>query len=874
MIGTTLAHYEITARLGSGGMGDVYQATDSKLGRAVAIKILPEEFAREPDRVARFRREARVLASLNHPSIAAIYGIEESDGRAFIVMELVPGETLAERIRRRALSVPEALEIARQIAGALEAAHEGGIVHRDLKPANIKVTSTGTVKLLDFGIAKAASIALGGAADATTIDGATVGAVLGTPSYMSPEQARGQAVDRRTDIFAFGCVLYEMLSGDRAFGGETVTDTIANVMAAAPDWSRLPRELGPRMRELLRRCLEKEPHKRRRDCGDIRLELEQAIAEGDLTAVDASGFAQLRRRSRQRGLVAAGALAMLLLTAVAAIALWPAREDLQPVRFTFAAPLLPVSPAAVAVSPDGRYVAYVLRPTPPSPPTPLYVRAIDSLEAVPLPGTEGASVPFWSPDSRYIGFNVFGQPPMLKRIAVAGGPPQDVAPIAGAAAAAWSADDVIVFSAGNAIWRVPATGGEPTQVVNLEAVAGEKFLLLHALLPGGRFLYSGAGGESAVYAQALDSTERTRVLPFDARTQYVDGFLLFNRDSALFAQRFDADRLALSGEPIPLADNVWFIGGNGQAKFSASSGTLAYEIEPDARRELSRLALYDRTGNLLGTVGEPGDYEGVDLSPNDRHIAVHRHEGSDRSNRGDIWVASTERNTLTILPTGLRHADEATWSPDGESIVFNAGDSDLYRQDATGARMPELLLRSGAFGAHPADWHGDDVLFAPTQGGLSTIPSAGGSPAVVPFPAGLAKVSPDGRWIAYQFTEPGRQVEIYVRTYPEGQDRQQLSTAGGRFPRWTRDGKELLYLALDNKLTSVAIEAVGDNLVAGAPRALFEIAIGSDPDGPYEQPYDVSANGELFVVNEPATPASRPLLSQLAVSVNWAAELE
>jgi serine/threonine protein kinase/Tol biopolymer transport system component len=882
MIGSRLAHYEITAHLGSGGMGEVYQATDSKLGRAVAIKMLPAEFTREPERVARLQREARVLASLNHPSIAIVHGIEDADGHAFLVMELVPGETLEERISGRALPVAETLRIALQIAAALEAAHENGVVHRDLKPANIKVRGDGSVKLLDFGIAKATSAALTGPVRATTFvgEGGRFGAVTGTPAYMSPEQARGQPVDRRTDIFAFGCVLYEMLTGCRAFDGETLTDTIAQVVAIDPDWSRLPEDLAPRVRELVEHCLEKDPRKRRRDSGDVRLDLERALLEPLSRSVDAAALAHLQRRSKMRGIVAAGATLGLVLATASGVALWGSRETPAPARFTFFSAPTANQPASVAVSPDGRYVAYVVRGT--TPPTPsLFVRAIDSLEAKALEGTEGATGPVWSPDSRHIAFGTAGtENAVLKRSALAGGPPQVVARLTtGFAGGAWGSEDVIVFTSGDALWRVPATGGEPAEVRRVDGPAGERFFLMHTFLPDGRrFLYASPWPEPGrVYAQSFDSTERIEVLPFAARTQYAAGFVLFNREGTVFAQRFDADRLTLGAEPTLLSSGAWFAF-NGQAKFSASPSVLAYELAAEVPRELTRLAWYDRTGTLLGTIGEPADYEGLALSPNGRYVAVHRHEGSSTTDVGDLWVADRERNTVTRLDAGMEYAAEPIWSPDSKEIAFQGDNMNIYRQDASGAGSAALVVQSQAFGAHPYDWLGETILFAHTAGGVSIVPTAGnGAPTAIThdsFQAGRAELSPDGRWIVYAHNQSGRP-EIYVRPYPETTRQWLVSTSGGSAPHWTRDGKELVYLAPDNTLMAVDIAIEGAELVPGTPYALFKADVSREFHNFGDLQYDASPDGERFVVNErvPAIGDESSMNSnEIAVVLNWAPE--
>jgi Tol biopolymer transport system component len=878
MIGSTLAHYEITAHLGSGGMGDVYRATDSKLGRAVAIKMLPEELTREPERVARLRREARVLASLNHPSIAVIHGIEEANGRAFLVMELATGATLEARLAEGALPVAEALRVALQIAAGLEAAHESGVVHRDLKPANVTLTVDGTVKLLDFGIAKAANVAMTGAVGATTsIGDGKLGAVVGTPAYMSPEQARGQAVDRRTDIFAFGCVLYEMLTGSRAFVGETVTDIIAHVVSTDPDWSRLPKALAPRVRELLDRCLQKDPRKRQRDSGDIRLDLERALAEPQSRAVEASALARLERRSRMRGIVAGGATACLAVVAVGSVALWPAREDPEPVRFTLSTQPTDARPTTLAVSPDGRYVAYVVPPT--TPPTPsLFVRELGSFAARRLEGTDGAFTPFWSPDSRHIGFTTRTEPPALKRVALAGGPPQEIARASGFAGGAWNDDGVVVFSSVDAIWRVPAAGGEPVEVAKVDAAAGERIYLLHSFLPSGNwFLYSSPWGTPGVYAQRLDSTERIRVLPFAARTQYAGGHLLFNREGTLFAQRFDADRLTLAGEPAPLGDGAWFAA-NGQAKFAASANVLAYELARVQPRELSRLTWYDRSGAVLGITGDPdgADYEGVALSPNGRYVAVHRHDSTRTGEEGDIWIMDRERGTATQLTRGIESAFSPVWSPDGEEVAYTGPGMNVYRQDAAGAAAPKLVVEAPALGAYAYDWFGETLLFGGPAGTLSIVPASGAvTPSVITnasFQAGLAQVSPDGRWIAFTVALEGGGNEIRLRPYPDtaaGQWR--LSSTRGAAPRWSKHGKEIVYLAPDNKLMAASFATNGSDVEIGIPRPLFEV----NPSREFHQPgtvsYDVTVDGDFFVVNERivATPDETPAANQIAIVLNW-----
>ncbi|MBI3049381.1 MAG: serine/threonine-protein kinase [Acidobacteria bacterium] len=881
--GSRIGPYEIQAVLGAGGMGEVYRARDTKLDRDVAIKILPEAFARDPDRVARFEREAKTLASLNHPNIGAIYGLEEGSGvvasgfsrtdvvRA-IVMELVEGLTLAERIAQGPIPVEEVLPIARQIADALEAAHEHGVVHRDLKPGNIKVTVDGKVKVLDFGLAKLVGPAEAGhyapsggltASPTLSVQATVAGVILGTAAYMSPEQARGKPVDRRADIWAFGCVLYEMLTGKQAFAaGETVSDAIAAILKNEPDWSALPAETPAAVRMLLRRCLQKDPQKRLPHIGAARIELEEGEHAPAEATRAADGRASARRRER---LMWAAALVGVVVIAAVAIA-WALRPAPSPPEMRVEINTPPTNDlVSHAISPDGQRLVFV---APDAGQPKLWLRSLDSTTVQPLPGTEAALYPFWSPDSRSVAFFAGGA---LKRLEPGGGPPQTLAAAPAARGGTWGEGGAILFAAtsGGPLLRTSATGGEVVPVTTL--ADGQVAHRFPQFLPGGRrFLFYATGTENVagIHLGSIDRAEMTRVTPADSAGRYLHpGWLVFSRQGTLLARRFDPTRGELVGDPRHVADAVVQDVVQAIGAFSVSTtGTLTYRIGGTAGRQLT---WFDRSGKIVGTLG-PADntLDEAALSPDGRRVAVRRTV----QDNSDIWLIDSVRTTRFTFDRNVELYP--LWSPDGSRLVFTRMPS-LYVKSSSGAGTDELLLKVPLTSA-AQDWSSDGrfVLYnyvdPKTGGDLSVLPMDGDRKPFVfvnsTFHERLGQFSPDGRWVAYQSDESGR-YEIYVRPFPGPGGQWQVSTSGGVTPRWRADGRELFYIAPDGTLTAAPIIVNGAAVEPGAPVALFRPRIvwgGTNPIGVRWQ-YDVAPDGR-FLINVVTEEASA---SPITLILNW-----
>jgi eukaryotic-like serine/threonine-protein kinase len=853
--GTKLGSYEITGALGAGGMGEVCRARDAKLGRDVALKVLPQAFARDSDRMARFQREAKVLASLNHPNIASIYGLEDSGSTHALVMELVEGPTLADRIRSGPIPIDEALRIAKQICDALEYAHERGIVHRDLKPANVKVTNDDAVKVLDFGLAKALE------SDASSIDISTSptisrmatqqGVLLGTAAYMSPEQAKGKSVDRRADIWAFGCVLYEMLTGKMAFHGESVTDTLAAVIKEEPDWSQLPAATPIRVRVLLQRCLQKDPKQRLRDIGDARISLDEVIS--GVPDPSLAGAAQLSTPRWRRSVP----WALLGATAVAFAAfVWlheaPLRTAVpaEPVRLQIP---LPVKPplrltGLFALSPDAHQLAFVATSSDGIPR--IWIRALNSLEIRPLPGTESVgTLMFWSPDSRFIAFDAGGK---LQKIDITGGPAEIVCVLSGSGVGgSWNKDGVIIFGQyPGTLMRVSAAGGVATPLTALDAPHGEIAHTVPSFLPDGRhFVYlrdsEGRGGAISIGSLDVKPEEQDsrRLVETGSGAAYVPasdpntGQLLFLRGTALMAQPFDVHRLELSRDPVRVVEEPI---GNflDYSLFSVSAnGTLAYRSPGNVESQPTWL---DAQGKILRTVGEPGPYLGLALSPDGTRAFVYK--GSLASKNVGLWLLDLSRGTSTRFDQGSSGDDfGAVWAADGRHIIFGssrAGQMDLYEKPMSGAENAEALTRSNEWKT-PWSWSPDGrflLYSAPGAGAkvsLWVLP-LGDHKKPIPFPRTEfnewdGHFSRDGSWIAYVSDESGRN-EVYVRPFsPDASgeaisgsgDKFLISNSGGYNPIWREDGKELYYLDLDRRLMVVQV-TTRPSFRADVPKFLFQ----------------------------------------------------
>ena len=896
--------YEIGALIGAGGMGEVYRARDTRLGRDVALKVLPDAFAGDEDRLGRFRREAHLLASLNHPNIAAIYGLEESGGVHALALELVEGPTLADRVAGGPLPFDEALPIARQIVDALEAAHEQGIIHRDLKPANIKVREDGTVKVLDFGLAKAlegqpAAAGAGISMSPTMSVHATyAGVILGTAAYMSPEQARGKPVDKRTDVWAFGCVLYEMLTGARAFEGDEITDILAAIVRAEPAFSKLPPDTPSAIRRLLTRCLEKDRRERLPDIGTARLEIKEALG-GARAALMAPARASSRFAPRRMAWFAAAIVAAVAAGAVA-VGIVMARRPPPPaaiVRFQVAPPaggsfIVGANGPAMAVSPDGTQLAFVAS-TQDGKPDLLYVRRIDATEAVSLPGTENALNPFWSPDGRTIAFFAGTQ---LKKIDLSGGPPQVICatpsglPAAGVSAGAWSREGVILFNAtgGQVLHRVNASGGVPTLATALNASREELGHYWPRFLPDGRrFLYwvnSASEEHRGVYVGVLGAHDARQLVA----TEYAGDFaspnqLLFRRGGTLFSQTVAPGSFELEGEPVRIADPVGSLTNLGRPGFSVSeTGVLAFWPISGLSSGTSELTVYDRTGKVLTSLGG-ALYRGIRLSPDGRRLATHVEEGVG----GDIWVMDLERGSrqrLTFNPE--QHNGAPIWSPDGRQIAFSSirnGKWGVYRKAANGTGPDELLVESSGAPKAPESYapDGRTLIFSSvdpkTLGDLWMLRLGNGATAAPymqsPFRESKAAISPDGRWLAYESNESGR-AEIYVQSLSSNPSKWQVSTAGGLEPIWRKDGREVFFISsIPGRMFAADVEPSADGLRFGIPRELFQFAERNPGHVTPFFRYAVSPDGQrVFVAHVPA--AAEAVDAPLTVVLNWTSLLQ
>jgi serine/threonine protein kinase len=874
--GARVGHYEIDAPIGVGGMGEVYRANDSKLGRRVALKVLPEAFARDAERLARFQREAKVLASLNHPNIAAIYGIEDSGTTQALVMELVEGPTLADRIEQSPISVDEALTIAKQICDALEYAHERGVVHRDLKPANVKVTSDDAVKVLDFGLAKALE------GDASSIDimnsptitrmATQAGVLLGTAAYMSPEQAKGRPVDRRADIWAFGCVLYEMLTGKMAFSGETVTDTLAAIIRSEPDWSQLPAAAPLRVRVLLQRCLQKDPKQRLRDIGDARISIDEVLsgAIDPAAAPSAATMPAVPLWHRAVPWLIAG-----ILTIALAVLAWvhirglSAPSSGQLLRYQIFPPdkgAFGTNGADMAFSPDGRHIAFSTTGQDGIPR--ISVRDMDSLETRPLAGTEDGINPFWSPDSRYLAFRTATK---LERIDVSEGSPQAICESAAIQGGSWNQDGTIIFGSYAGVMKVPAAGGTPEMVVKTDEAHGQLGLFDPTFLPDGRhFLYDIYFGTSqGEYVGSLDGgSDASAGKPLvDAEAYYAPpagagpGHLLFVRGGTLMAQAFDVLRLELQGDPVAVADRV--------SEFAvAANGLLAYRSGDAA---LVQLTWFDQQGKALGTLGNPGVRAWPVISPDGKSVAVSEHnaEGAEGT---DIWIYKVASGAGSRLTFNNKNNLYPVWSPDGSHIAFlstrNGGVS-VYERAVSGIGEDAPLDTAPANARLPLDWSRDgrylvEGVLANAQFSISVLPLSGDRKSFSylqgNFDGVSARLSPNGQWLAYVSDETGRN-EVYVQTFPQPGGKWSVSTSGGTRPAWSRDGKELYFITLDGKLMAADVKnGAGGSFEASAPRVLFEPHIA----GGHFSRFDVGNDGRFLIPTVP-TQSDAPI----TVVVNW-----
>jgi eukaryotic-like serine/threonine-protein kinase len=862
-------------------MGEVYRARDTRLDRTVAIKVLPEHLSSNPPLRERFEREAKAISSLSHPHICPLYDVGHQNGVDFLVMEYLEGETLAHRLKKGRLPPDQVLQYSIQITDALDTAHRHGVIHRDLKPGNIMLTKTGA-KLLDFGLAKmrTAEAAAGMTAlptQTTPLTGA--GTILGTLQYMAPEQLEGKEADSRTDIFAFGAVLYETATGRKAFEAKSQASLIAAILEHnPPPLSTVLRTTTPMLDRVLGKCLAKNPDDRWQTATDLRDELKWITEQGEQAATE-----RVTGRRRYAGWLVAGILFAALL-AWTSVQLGRKRLPERAVRFS----VLPAEKTSLvstytagptpqaAISPDGYQLAFVA--SYPGSPRLIWVRALDSAVAQPLRGTEGARFPFWSPDSHFIGFFAGGK---LNKIDASGGTPEPIADAPDGRGGTWAPDGTVVYAEniGGGLSRVAAAGGTPRDATVLDNARGEISHRFPQFLPDGRhfvFINRATSDTRGLYVASLDSTEKKRLLPSDWSSAFANTeYLLSVRQGSLFAHPFDARNLKLTGEPLVVAEQVGSGSPSGFAAFSVSAaGVLTYASGRSANRQL---VWFSRDGKRLGSFGSPGEYSSPSLSPDQRKVAIARAHPQIRT--PDIWILDLVRGTETRFTFDPGGEITPLWSPDGRRIVFSSdrtGTWELYQKDLSGAAADQLLARA-AEGAFLSQWSGDGrfiIYQIPTPRTnwdlwCLSLKDLKATPFLAtPFNEVQGALSPDGRWMAYTSDESG-QPEVYVQAFPAGGGKLQVSVRGGSEPKWRTDGKELFYIGPDLKLMSVRVKS-GSTLEAGVPSGLFEMPV--PPFTPaYQNSYVPTPDGQRFLVN---ILVQDPTPTPITVVLNWAAGLK
>jgi eukaryotic-like serine/threonine-protein kinase len=877
--GTRLGPYELVAPVGAGGMGEVYRAKDTRLDRTVAVKVLPAHLSSSAESRQRFEREAKTISQLSHPHICALYDVGNQDGVEFLVMEYLEGETLSDRLLKGPLEFDQVLRFGIEIADALDKAHRQGIVHRDLKPGNVMITKSG-VKLLDFGLAKAvapASRTSGSSLTALpTQAGSNLtqeGTILGTFQYMAPEQLEGKEADARTDIFAFGCVLYETATGRKAFSGKSQASLISSIMGSQPPAvSAVAPMTPPAFDRVVRTCLAKDPDDRWQTAHDVMLELTWVAEGGSAAGLPAPVIA--KRKNRERLAWAAAAI----LGSVAALAVFgylrrtpkppeAVRASILPPQGTIFDPI----DGPVAASPDGRQVVFTAKDEDGS--GSVWVRSLGSLESRKLEGTKDAYDPFWSLDGRFVGY---GSQDGLFKFEVPAGPPQKIADMADGRGCAWNRDNVILFEKTGAtpIFRVSASGGPVEQVTTLDKSRGETGHWRPQFLPGGRrFLYlarAEPAQNSGIYVGSLDSKDRKRILDLDLPAQFAEpGYLLFIRGNVLMAQPFDTKALRVSGEPAVVGRNVQYVATWGSSAFSASeNGVLAYQGPSPAARQL---AWFDRSGGRVATLGPDAEYrEDPRISPDGSRVAVTRTDPTTRS--ADIWIFDVSRGIGSRSTFDAARESSPVWSADGKRLFFSsnkAGIGDLYEKAASGAGSETLLLKSDLW-KEPLDVSPDGRWLAFSVGDprtksdiwlLSLSGDRKASPLIAtPFSENNARFSPDGRWLAYDSDETGKN-EVFVQPFPPTGEKWQVSTSGGTSPRWSTAGRELVYFELPDKRKLVQIRTA-PSFQASVPTDLIST--------PHPQGSDVTRDGQRMLVNLPAAEVAP---NPMTLVLNWTSGL-